>query len=357
MSSQSSPRSIHTQGAQDQVILPNHIAFRICMRGIRARLGRSGVTLLGVCFGIAFLMSVISGFHVKNAMRKDVERTLVVERYVKALIAEIGVLEGKTLVVVLGAGTDADREFVRTLRTEESADVKLIAAGGQRLEGVDANGSAADVPAAAAVMGVGAWAAALSPELTAALQGRKFVVFEEPSAETRTRLEDAGARVQALGIELRGDEVQSQARKAREQETRTLLIVSISLLITVIGIANAMLMSVTERFREIGTMKCLGGLSSFVVKLFLIECSIVGFVGSLLGAVIGAIFPLIGYSYKYGLASLFSAVVMDSASMVTMLTYGGLCVVAGVVLSIIAGIYPARVASKMIPAVALSSHV
>ena len=42
-----------------------------------------------------------------------------------------------------------------------------------------------------------------------------------------------------------------------------------ALLVCFVGIMNAMLMSVTERFKEIGTMKCLGAKNSFVVKLFL----------------------------------------------------------------------------------------
>ncbi|HOT52163.1 MAG TPA: hypothetical protein PLI07_14365, partial [Candidatus Hydrogenedentes bacterium] len=49
---------------------------------------------------------------------------------------------------------------------------------------------------------------------------------------------------------------------------------AISLLVCVVGITNAMLMSVTERYREIGTMKCLGALDWFVVKLFLIEAGV-----------------------------------------------------------------------------------
>ena len=54
-----------------------------------------------------------------------------------------------------------------------------------------------------------------------------------------------------------------------------------------------MLMSVSERFREIGTMKCLGALNSLIVRLFLIEAIFMGFVASFGGWVLGflGIFP------------------------------------------------------------------
>jgi len=46
---------------------------------------------------------------------------------------------------------------------------------------------------------------------------------------------------------------------------------ALALMISFVGILNAMLLSVTERFHEIGTMKCLGALDSFIVRLFLLE--------------------------------------------------------------------------------------
>ena len=44
-------------------------------------------------------------------------------------------------------------------------------------------------------------------------------------------------------------------------------LVILSLLVCVVGIVNAQLMAVTERFREIGTMKCLGALDRFILRL------------------------------------------------------------------------------------------
>ena len=75
---------------------------------------------------------------------------------------------------------------------------------------------------------------------------------------------------------------------------------SLSLLVCVVGIANAMLMSVTERFREIGTMKCLGALDSFIIKLFLLESTFQGVAGTLVGIVIGLVLTTALAMLDYG---------------------------------------------------------
>ena len=74
-----------------------------------------------------------------------------------------------------------------------------------------------------------------------------------------------------------------------------------SLIVCVVGIANSMLMAVTERFREIGTMKCLGALDGFVVRLFLLESGFQGFSGALIGALIGTLGAVLLGLKDYGL--------------------------------------------------------
>ena len=64
-------------------------------------------------------------------------------------------------------------------------------------------------------------------------------------------------------------------------------LVIMCLIVCVVGISNSMLMAVTERFREIGTMKCLGALNKFVVELFLLESGFQGLAGAILGSFIG----------------------------------------------------------------------
>ena len=61
----------------------------------------------------------------------------------------------------------------------------------------------------------------------------------------------------------------------------------ISLIVGAIGIANIMLVSVTERTREIGIMKAIGGQKRDIIQLFLVEAVILGVIGSLVGTVVG----------------------------------------------------------------------
>ena len=61
----------------------------------------------------------------------------------------------------------------------------------------------------------------------------------------------------------------------------------LSVLVCVTGMINAHLMSVTERFREIGTLKCLGALDSFIVKIFLLEAAYQGILAGVAGSILG----------------------------------------------------------------------
>ena len=61
------------------------------------------------------------------------------------------------------------------------------------------------------------------------------------------------------------------------QAQKNIWLVVMSLLVSAVGITNSMLMSVTERYKEIGTMKCLGALDNFIVKLFILVSGVLGF--------------------------------------------------------------------------------
>ncbi len=64
---------------------------------------------------------------------------------------------------------------------------------------------------------------------------------------------------------------------------------SISLIVGAVGILNTMYMSVTERTKEIGTMKAIGATNNQIRNLFLLESGIIGLVGGVIGIILGFI--------------------------------------------------------------------
>jgi ABC-type antimicrobial peptide transport system permease subunit len=67
------------------------------------------------------------------------------------------------------------------------------------------------------------------------------------------------------------------------------LMLVLSMVVAAAGVLNTMIMSVTQRYREIGTIKCLGALDSLVLLSVLVEAALLGLIGSLIGVVIGSI--------------------------------------------------------------------
>lgn len=124
----------------------------------------------------------------------------------------------------------------------------------------------------------------------------------------------------------------------------------LSLLVCVVGIINAQLMAVTERFREIGTIKCLGALNSFVVRIFLLEAVYQGLIGGISGSLLGILVATVSLILKLGLAVLWSWPLLGM--LFTIAWASGLAVL----LSLIGVTYPALVAARMQPAVALRAE-
>jgi putative ABC transport system permease protein len=125
----------------------------------------------------------------------------------------------------------------------------------------------------------------------------------------------------------------------------------IALMISFVGIVNAMLISVTERFREIGTMKCLGGLDSFIVKLYLFESLLQGVVGSVLGVMIG-----VTLAYIEGM-SRFGPEAWSLIPLPTLAKYLAISFISGIALTALGALYPAWRAAKMEPIDAIRSVV
>lgn len=130
-----------------------------------------------------------------------------------------------------------------------------------------------------------------------------------------------------------------------DQADRWLIVMAV--LLCTVGIANAMLMSVTERFREIGTMKCLGAVDSLVVKLFLLESGMLGLVGALLGFVLGLLVAMTGGLLQF---AGFAIVYFPYSQIGTVFAWSFLT---GIVLAVVGTLYPAILAARMNPVDAL----
>jgi putative ABC transport system permease protein len=127
-------------------------------------------------------------------------------------------------------------------------------------------------------------------------------------------------------------------------------IVILSILVCVVGIVNAQLMAVTERFREIGTMKCLGALDRFILRLFLLEAGMQGVVGAMAGALIGGLFSMANCAIRFGSASLTNVLLGDVLFSMAFATG------VGFLLSLAGVFYPAIVASRMQPVEAMRAE-
>jgi len=124
---------------------------------------------------------------------------------------------------------------------------------------------------------------------------------------------------------------------------RKLFLALIAFLVCVVGITNAMLMSVTERFMEIATMKCLGATDGFILKQFVLEAGFQGLLGGVLGMGVGLVVAFLKNFIQLGSSTL----TYFPVSHVLIVAFTA--VVSGVILAMLAAIYPSWSASRMAP--------
>jgi len=116
---------------------------------------------------------------------------------------------------------------------------------------------------------------------------------------------------------------------------------SISLVVASVSILNIMLMSVTERTKEIGIMKAVGASKKDIMKMFVLESLILGIIASFIGGILslGIVFVITDLILK-DVSSLFDRGVF-------LYIVGGIGF--GIITSLTGGVYPALKASKMKP--------
>lgn len=145
-------------------------------------------------------------------------------------------------------------------------------------------------------------------------------------------------------IKYKGEDLLEQANKLQELSNATnqqlIWIASISLLVGGIGVMNIMLVSVTERTREIGLKKALGAKKSKILVQFLTEAAVLTLMGGILGIIVGIILA-------YVISGISSAPVAISGPAIA------LAVAFSTVIGVVFGMVPSVKAANMNPIDAL----
>jgi putative ABC transport system permease protein len=129
---------------------------------------------------------------------------------------------------------------------------------------------------------------------------------------------------------------------ATEQQGWAMMLV-LCLVVSGVGVLNTMLMSVTQRYREIGTIKCLGGLDSLVLASTLLESAILGFVGAVAGMVVGAVVAILLGVLDFG-GAVFEHVQLARLPVHALIVFG-----VGILFTTLGTAIPAYIAAKMPP--------
>ena len=175
----------------------------------------------------------------------------------------------------------------------------------------------------------------VGPELDAAM--------DEVRAILRARRHDLPGQEDSFALETNASFLGIWSSISGSFFIAMIAIAAISLIVGGIVIMNIMLVSVTERTREIGIRKALGARSHDVLRQFLIESSTMALVGGIFGIVFGiavakGITFLVGMPSAIKLWSVLAALVVSAS------------------VGIFFGVYPAKRASKLDPIVALRSE-
>ena len=347
-----------------QIQLPLSKAVEISLKSLRIRFWRSMLTVSSVILAIAFLTFVWTSGRVQSSvavnMRGDAQKA-------SALLADVDE-HWRPMDSELSGRFAA--KWVKWAKTYRKARQALDGGSTGALKDLVYESGHFDKSVALAEDKVVSFdGLSVEPKVVEDLATRAREIGLDPDVDFDDDPEDRGlwkvealrlagvkAATQAevnrfnrlnLALQKMGLDPAASQEKLREMSWDTVWLISISLLVCGVGIVNAMLMSVTERFREIGTMKCLGALDSFIVKLFLLESTFQGIAGTVFGVIIGLVVMVATGLMRFGRASF---TYFPGGQVVMIVVYALLI---GAALSIAAAVFPALRAAHMAPVEAM----
>ena len=316
---------------QRQITLPLTKAIEIAWKNIRMRLSRSLLVTSGIVLALAFLISILTSESIINSMRnwiRDVPDSVAFDnlRFQNIQLTErIRPQEAQLQNLSRGQKLAKDRK-----------PLDVNAAFGASL--ADLQTELGGLPGS-------------MEELRASFTTRPQTVdkFRDwlATARQHKQVRDRLTAPQALEAEMKANGVPTSPAEIESNRIQTRWLLALALLVAFVGILNSMVMSVTERFREIGTMKCLGALNSFIIKLFLIESLFQGVVGTTIGLFLGFLLSLLALFSTYG------QLVWQHAPWAELGQNMLFCLAVGVVLTVAGAVYPAWQAAKMEPIAAM----
>jgi hypothetical protein len=317
-----------------QITLPLSKAVEIAWKSIRMRLSRSMLVTSSIVLALAFLCSIMTSETLLDGMRHWIaaQTTPEAQKDLKQtrdkLDAEIKALE----VEIRNAAKYAKPAAKDAVKFDPEK-----AFNGDDWEAIRER-TGRPLPLAAGDM---------DKLLTAEPGMLKSVNLLIEESEKLKVVRAELNRPEDLKAQMAGNGVPTEPADIEGNKLQTRWVIGLALLVAFVGILNAMLMSVTERFREIGTMKCLGALDGFIVKLFLLESLFQGTVGTVLGIIVG-----LGVSFGMALLSYGSAVFLnvpwDQVGTNVLIT-----LLVGMALSVGGAILPALQAARMEPIAAM----
>jgi predicted outer membrane lipoprotein len=304
-------------------------AVEIAWKNIRMRLSRSLLVTSGIVLALAFLTSINVTKSMTDGMR---EWAAAAAKPDSPEFADLRAQRDKLEPAQAKLETDIRTRMRKDIAAKPKDRIDAVKLFGQDLPGIQKEigalpGVADDLSAAMAAD------SGLVPMFQSWLEQSRTLLALRAKISAPLTLQQM---MKESGVPTTPDEIHNNRIQIR-------WLLGLALLVAFVGILNAMLMSVTERFREIGTMKCLGALDSFIIKLFLVESLFQGVVGTVLGILGGVLLSLLSVVTSYGHFAWKNMQWSDIATSLAM------CLAVGVGLTVAGALYPAWQAARMQP--------